>query len=73
MKHQYYVGDCGSVEDSRCHLGFIDPKTEEEAIDELYYLKLSLENEFHRKNRQTILKMIYSKISKIEHKFSINQ
>lgn len=73
MKNQYYVGDCGSVEDSRCHLRFIDPKTEEEAINELDYLKQSFVHELHRQNRQTILKMIHSKISKIEHQFSINQ
>lgn len=73
MKHSYYVGDCGSVEDSRCHLRFIDPQTEEEAKEELIYLMLSLLQETERQNRQTIVKMIKSKIRTIERKFSINQ
>lgn len=73
MKHSAYVGDCGSVEDCRSHLRFIDPQTEEEAMNELDYLKQSSGHELHRQNRQTILKMIHSKISKIERQFSINQ
>lgn len=73
MKHSAYIGNYGSVEDCKCHLRFIDPKTEEEAINELDYLKQSIEFELHRQNRQTILKMIHSKISKIERQFSINQ
>ena len=56
----------GSVDDMKCSLGHMDPKTGFEIRDALDYLNRSLVYEIKNKNRVTVINMLHSKINKVK-------
>ena len=56
----------GSVDDIRCSLGFIYPKSVEQALADNETLAASIANEKENKNRATVIKMLESKKAQIE-------
>ena len=60
----------GSVDDIRCSLVFIDPKSIEQALSDNETLAASIENEKENKNRATVIKMLESKKTWVEKKIN---
>jgi len=51
----------GSVDDTRCSLSFINPKSKEDALGVVVRINESIENEKQNQNRITVIKMLESK------------
>ena len=60
----------GSVDDIRCSLVFIDPKSIEQALASNETLAASIANEKENKNRATVIKMLESKKTWVEKKIN---
>lgn len=56
----------GSVDDIRCSLHLMNPKTGFEIRDSLDYLNRSMDYEVKNHNRSTVLKMLRAKVNKLK-------
>ena len=55
----------GSVEDIRCSINFIDPKTKSELDQSIRSLAISILNENKNKKRTMVIKMLNAKMFKL--------
>lgn len=65
---KYLLNQLGSVDDIRCSLELLNPKNHQDIESVLKYLQSSIDDEKQNKNRATVIRMIKSKIKKINKK-----
>lgn len=63
---EFLLGNLGNTDDIRCSIRLMNPGTEKDILDQLDYLERSLAAERKNYNRFGVVKMIESKIRKLQ-------